>query len=67
MRDLLRRKTPTERLAIGFALWRAAWKMLQGRLASSYPEWDAQRRQREVAPRLSYGVVWIMVASGGTR
>lgn len=57
MAEVLRRKTPTERLAIGFGLWRSAHKLLRGQLASLHPEWDAQRLAQEVARRLSHGAV----------
>lgn len=57
MAEILRRKTPAERLAIGFGLWRSAQKLLRGQLASLHPEWDAQRLDREVARRLSHGAV----------
>lgn len=57
MAEVLRRKTPAERLAIGFGLWRSARKMLRGQLASLHPEWDAARLDREVAWRLSHGAV----------
>jgi hypothetical protein len=57
MAEVFRRKTPAERLAIGFGLWRSARKMLRGQLASLHPEWDAQRLEREVARRLSHGAI----------
>ena len=57
MAEVLRRKTPAERLQIGFGLWRSARKLLRGQLASLHPEWDAQRLEREVARRLSHGAV----------
>lgn len=41
MAEVLRRKTPAERLAIGFGLWRSARKLLRGQLASLHPDWDA--------------------------
>jgi hypothetical protein len=46
MAEILRRKTPTERLAIGFGLWRSAQKILRGQLASLHPEWEAKRHDR---------------------
>ena len=46
MAEILRRKTPTERLAIGFGLWRSAQKILRGQLASLHPEWEAKRLDR---------------------
>lgn len=57
MAEVLRRKTPAERLAIGFGLWRSARKLLRGQLASLHPEWDATRLDREVARRLSHGAL----------
>jgi hypothetical protein len=57
MADVFRRKTPAERLAIAFGLWRSARKLLRGQLASLHPEWDVERLDREVARRLSHGAV----------
>jgi len=57
MTEVLRRKTPAERLKIGFGLWRSAWKLLREQLASLHPEWDAQRLERGVVRRLSHGAV----------
>ncbi|MGQ0695062.1 MAG: hypothetical protein ACT4OL_05730 [Nitrospiraceae bacterium] len=57
MAEVLRRKTPAERLAIGFGLWRSARTLLRGQLASLHPEWDARQVDREVARRLSHGAV----------
>ncbi|GIW54973.1 MAG: hypothetical protein KatS3mg082_1377 [Nitrospiraceae bacterium] len=57
MAEVLRRKTPAERLQIGFGLWRSARKLFRGQLASLHPEWDTQRLEREVARRLSHGAV----------
>jgi hypothetical protein len=49
MVQVLRRKTPAERIAIGFGLWRSARKLLRGQLASLHPDWGATRLEREVA------------------
>ena len=57
MAEVLRRKTPAERLAIGFGLWRSARTLLPGQLASLHPEWDAPQVDREVTRRLSHGAV----------
>ena len=57
MAEVLRRKTPAERIAIGFGLSRSARMMLQAQLAERHPEWDRQRVDREVARRLSHGAV----------
>ena len=40
MAEVLRRKTPAERIGIGFALWSSARRMLLAHLAASHPDWD---------------------------
>jgi hypothetical protein len=55
--EVLRTKTPQERLSIGFGMWSAARKMLVNLLADSHPEWDQDRLQKEVARRMSGGSV----------
>ena len=57
MVDMLREKTPAERLRIGFGFWTSAQKMLQTHLATQHPVWDTARVSREVARRLSHGAV----------
>ena len=56
MAEVLRTKTPAQRLAIGFALRRSAEKLLRAHLTSAHPDWDAQRIAREVVGRLSHGL-----------
>lgn len=57
MAEILRRKTPLERIEIGFKLWTSARKMLTAHLKSSHPDWDDKQISKEVAKRLSHGVV----------
>ena len=57
MAEVLRRKTPDERIGIGFALWSSARRMLLAHLAASHPDWDEPRLSREVARRMSHGAV----------
>ena len=57
MAEVLRRKTPAERIGIGFALWSSARRMLLVHLTSSHPEWDEPRISHEVARRMSHGAV----------
>jgi hypothetical protein len=38
MAEVLRKKTPAERIAIGFGLWTSARKMLLSHLGSTHPE-----------------------------
>ena len=57
MADVLRAKTPAERLRVGFGFWTSAQKMLQTHLTTQHPNWAAARVSREVARRLSHGAV----------
>ena len=57
MAEILRKKTPAERIQIGFTLWTSAWKMLTAHLKSTHPEWDEKQISQEVAKRLSHGIV----------
>ena len=57
MAEVLRNKTPAERISIGFGLWTSARRMLLSHLGSTHPEWDTERLNKEVARRLSHGVV----------
>ncbi len=57
MAEVLRRKSPAERIAIGFALWTSARRMLTAHLKSSHPDWNEKRVQAEVARRLSHGTI----------
>ncbi|MCC6142144.1 MAG: hypothetical protein IT389_16205 [Nitrospira sp.] len=55
MAEVLRRKSPAQRLSIGFALWDSAKRMLTAHLSSVHPEWSVPRINREVVRRLSHG------------
>jgi len=57
MVDVLKRKSPTERLQIAFGLWRSARYQLQNQLQSLHPDWDRDKLNREVAKRMSHGAV----------
>ena len=53
--EVLRLKTPAERIKIGFDMWVSARKMLISHLKSSHPDWKTEEVHREVARRLSRG------------
>ena len=55
MAKVLRRKTPAERIAIGFSLWESARAFLTAHLEKSHPAWDENQVESEVAKRLSHG------------
>lgn len=57
MAEVLRRKTPAERIQIGFAIWRSARDMLIAHLKRTHPEWSVEMVEKEVARRLSHGAV----------
>ena len=57
MADVLRRKEPWERIAIGFNLWQGAWDMLTHYLGACHPDWTEERIRQEVVRRMSHGAV----------
>jgi hypothetical protein len=57
MAEILKQKTPGERIQIGFKMWTSARKMLTAHLKSTHSEWDDTRISKEVAKRLSHGTV----------
>ena len=57
MADVYRRKTPTERLQIGFGMWRAAHKLVSAGVRREHPEWSDEDVSHEIARRLSHGFV----------
>jgi len=55
MGDILRQKSPLERLEIAFGLWRSARHLLVTILRGLHPDWDENTLQREVSRRMSHG------------
>jgi len=55
MAEVLRRKSPAERLAIGFEMWESAREMIKSFLASEHPDWSEAQVDQEVARRLLRG------------
>ena len=55
--EILRQKTPSERIRIGFNMWTSARNMLMAYLKNSHPEWNQEMIVKEVAKRLSHGSV----------
>jgi len=53
MAEVLKRKTPAERIAIGFTMWTAARNMLMVHLKRTHPEWNSEMVEKEVARRMS--------------
>jgi hypothetical protein len=50
--EIMRKKTPTERLAIAFGMWDSAAEMIQANLRREHPDWSVNQVQRETARRM---------------
>lgn len=57
MAAVLRTKTERERLEIAFGMWRSARRIMRAAIAGEHPDWTAAEIDREVAHRMSHGVV----------
>ena len=57
MAEVLRAKTPAERLAIAHGMWSHARRMLLLVIQSDHPEWTSEQINEEAARRLSHGAV----------
>ncbi len=57
MAEVLRRKSPAERLAIAHGMWSHASNLITRVLKVEHPEWSAEQAKKEAARRLSHGAV----------
>lgn len=57
MAEILRRKTPTERLDMVFSMWRFARELVRGDVRRTHPDWQPAEVDRAVARRMSGGAV----------
>ncbi|RLS54832.1 MAG: hypothetical protein DWH95_12355 [Planctomycetota bacterium] len=57
MADILRQKTPAERLRIGGRMWKSARVMLRGAIRTANPDWPEDQVNREIAHRISHGAI----------
>ncbi len=55
MAEVLRRKTPAERLAIAHGMWRYARQLVEAGVRWRHPQWDDRAVREEVARRLLHG------------
>lgn len=51
MAEVLRNKTPAERIRMGFEMWEFAYNMLRIQMEKAHPDWDDCKVQQEVARR----------------
>ncbi len=57
MVEIYRKKTPTERLQIAFGMFRSGQKIVAAAVKKQLPDATDAERQREVARRISHGLV----------
>jgi hypothetical protein len=57
MADVLRQKSEVERLRIASRMWQSARAILRGAIMTEHPDWDANLVNREIAKRISNGLV----------
>lgn len=57
MAEILKAKTPTERLAIGLKMWHSTTVLLTSFIRSLNPGWDEDRIRKEVIRRISNGAI----------
>ena len=57
MAAVLRRKSGAERLRIANGLFRTAQRLIRSRLRAEHPDWTEQQITREIARRISHGLI----------
>ena len=57
MSGVLRQKTEVERLRIANRMWKSARAILRGAIRTEYPDWTVEQVNREIACRISHGLV----------
>ncbi|HUE74196.1 MAG TPA: hypothetical protein VMP01_25170 [Pirellulaceae bacterium] len=55
MADILRAKTPFERLEMAASMSRMARGLIRDKLRFDHPDWNAEQIDREVVRRISHG------------
>lgn len=57
MAAILRAKSETERLQMGFAMWESARAMIRAVITAENPTWSTEQIDRAVAHRMSHGAI----------
>jgi len=57
MADILRQKSPFERLQIAGRMWMSARVMLLGSIRTFHPDWTEEQVNRELILRISHGAI----------
>jgi len=58
MVEVMRSKTPAERLAIAFRMWESARAMVLANVGRQNPDWSDAEVEREVAARMRGRIDW---------
>ena len=57
MLEILKKKTPGEKMRMISSMWKTARVLLRGAITTEHPDWCADRVNREIAKRISCGLV----------
>ena len=57
MVEIMRNKTPAERLAIACGMWESARVIIGGTVRGQHPDWSEEMVNQEIARRMSHGMV----------
>ncbi|MBX9679039.1 MAG: hypothetical protein K2X38_09775 [Gemmataceae bacterium] len=57
MAEILSKKSEVERLAIAAGMCKSARIIIRGAVQSEHPDWDVDQVNREIARRISHGLV----------
>ena len=57
MAEVMRQKTPQERLMIGFRMWESAREIVRASIQQNHPDWNEKQIRRETARRMSHGAI----------
>jgi hypothetical protein len=55
--EILKKKTPAERVLMAGKMWTSARVILRGAISTEHPDWTADQVNREIAKRMSGGLV----------
>jgi hypothetical protein len=58
MVEVIRSKTPAERLAIAFRMWDSARVIVSGGVRYQYPDWSEAEVEQEIAARMRGRIGW---------
>ena len=58
MVEVMRSKTPAERLAIAFRMWDSARVMVLANVRRQNPDWSEDEIEQEVAARMRGRIAW---------